>query len=339
LETPAEIEEFQDACRHLGRELGKRGHGLTVGSSRLTTADPHVVEGFADANSCCRRQYLTVVRPSPSVVDSDGGPSRPYTASNVPGVKIKNIDPEGNHRVAHLRSIILADVVVGIGGSPRGTGTVLYSAEVLRKPVAVLPAFGGASGSAWTDFKRYYSDVEKDAFSSDINGDCGIWASAVIDQLEALTKRNPFHEARWTQVLWVVLLFVAGAAAWGYCFATANTESSVSIGVTIGGMALSASIVGTSLRRALLAGGFPWSGVLNAHPAYEWVIGTGIALALIIISVLAGQNIANRSVDITDVDTVRRIGSTVSAIMFGSALFVEDVWSRLKERGRSELIG
>jgi len=142
---------FEQACQLLGGALSEADCDLILNSERPATADPYIFKGYADNKS----GNVQIFRPDPE--HAEGEATRPFSNADKTWIRVKQDPrPVGTFRTSHLRSIGASDVVVAIGGSPRGTLNALGAADVLGRPVAGVTAFGGAAAQGYRDYSSYY---------------------------------------------------------------------------------------------------------------------------------------------------------------------------------------
>jgi hypothetical protein len=85
--------------------------------------------------------------------------------------------------------------VIAIGGSHLGTRNVIYSAELMSRPVILIPAFGGASHDCFDYFRgRYYTGDEANLLRQSWSSDADTVAANVLKMTKSFTKR--YHTTR-----------------------------------------------------------------------------------------------------------------------------------------------
>lgn len=166
------IEESNDlwgAAMSLGKAAAQRGHTIMVGSERKSTIDYHIViKGFlpeAEKNPN-NHYFIEVWRPNDRKVPFE------EVIENYPNVTLfyrhkrtgstfegDNLKRTNVWVFAHQSAISSADVIITLAGGV-GTERAIYTAETLGKPVLPIASFKGASGRAYEEISREFSDKE-----------------------------------------------------------------------------------------------------------------------------------------------------------------------------------
>jgi hypothetical protein len=313
---------FEEACKALGTSLAHRGTSFLLCSDSNLTADPHVLEG---ARSVVTRQSLDVIFYRPS----EEAPLQPLPHAQNLRVVVRRC--QGGWRVTHLTAIHDSDAVIALGGRSLGTQTAIYAAELLQKPVILVPCFGGATKEAWAYFRHFYGPEEESVFSQDWGPNSKTFAEQFVTTAFKLAKRNPFRRIRRAAFAWY-LLFVLGALA---CWCTLFFAGvALRIGtVSLIFLLMSASTLGTVLRGILRTLGAMKSEWRTTHPLLEGLAGIILAFALFVLCEAANFVLTGKAVKIDTIEELQRVGFSVSLLSFLSALFLEDAWAILEEKG------
>lgn len=134
------FEEFQTACRTLGRKLAASGTKIIVGGQSESTADFHVVDGVLNAldGHLPDSPLIEILRPEQEA------PHYWKEATAHPGV-FEFHDTKARHWFdAHLLALREADCLLAIGGAEH-TYHAGLAAIVARKPLVPVGSFGGAA--------------------------------------------------------------------------------------------------------------------------------------------------------------------------------------------------
>ena len=197
-----ERENFENACREIGRAIANAGDVLVVGSDRESTADLYVFEGFVSID---KHREIVVVRPE------DG--RTPFEDERLKHNIIYD-RRKGPRASARVHQVLQADVVVAIGG---GSSTLLVAqtAISLERPVLAIPCFEGSSKEIFADFEREYRGLANTANEMSIIKES--WSEqhpdAIIRLLKILSRENPFVMFRiWpTLILFTISLLLLSA--------------------------------------------------------------------------------------------------------------------------------
>jgi len=171
-------EEFESACKVLGKELARRGQTIIVGGEAASTADYHVVRGVLEILEGVRpeKAMIEVIRPA-----DENGTYLSLAAAN-PGVFGFHLQTHSRWTEAHLLTVREADCVLVVGGMKLSYHAGL-AAIVARKPLVPVGSFGGAASRLLRDLAAVNSGIEPHETMS-LNGP---WDSTV---LEAVLRRS-----------------------------------------------------------------------------------------------------------------------------------------------------
>lgn len=331
-------ERMRQHCRGLGRALAERKHTVIVNSSRPVTVDPYIVEGLNDQESGAPHRVI-VFRPEPGRENLSPGHVKPFadriTALNR--IRFEYMPAEGNYRTTHLMSILEADVILALGGSPRGTGTVVYSAEVMKRPVGLIRAFGGESSDAWDDFRRFYTPEIREVFEKPLDALDDQWPVEVVKRLEQLEATNPFDRTRTRVLVTIAAIIFVSVLTWFASFLLLAPKSQWSVWGPLFGMGLAASVFGSGLRRAAIRARFVWTELHATHPLLEWFVGVGASLMILLFALVGAVTLTLNQPEIVSLPDLRRVGFTITAVTASSSLFVEYAWQKISAVGKRKL--
>jgi len=133
-------QQFEDACRAIGKAIANLGHTVVVGSSNPRTADRLIVDGVLASEQVSEQRVpnIRVIRPYDETVDyaklSDDHPHS-FRFSDRIGLKAAGV------KVLAVKD---ADAVLTIGGG-EGTYMAGLAAILADKPLIPIASFGGAS--------------------------------------------------------------------------------------------------------------------------------------------------------------------------------------------------
>lgn len=199
---------FRRASQSLARALAPEVRQFIVCSLSETTMDHHALKAL---KSSAPDSSVLFIHPRPE--DPDGPDADLLKAKSVfQPLEVKSLEISGGYRAAHLRALQECDLVIAMGGSPRGTSTVIYSADVLGKPTVLIPTFGQAAEAAWRDFSRLYTDTERDLLRT--SSDDPSWAANVSTAALSIARRNPFSKANAQSNVVLLLIALIGVTGW-----------------------------------------------------------------------------------------------------------------------------
>lgn len=319
LEDPRARSEFVSTAEAIGKALSG-SFDIVICSLSETTVDRHIISGaLADGGisplAYMPDNYLTRFQDDTTSLRNSTGAAG---ASFLPLVN----PVAGGWRVTHLRAIAASDLVIAIGGNERGTGTVIYSAEALGKPVLLLPHFGGATGEAWRDMKHHYSDDDQSILRG-IGGDSIAWSSTFASFCKRFMRRNPMrrHRSFWPAGLLLTTLLLV--ASWIWIF---NIDSWPTVPYTTAAT-ISTCGLGIVFRRSI---------EMDAPRAEEFVvdvvqaivIGLSIVLLAQGASYLTGADTENAFLDTDHASLALRFGAVGFLAGFARSNFIDWVVRR-----------
>lgn len=327
IEDAEMVRVFEDSCRSIGRVLSDRKAEILLVSGSGSTVDPYVAAG---ANSSSFGAKLALFSPDAETIAADDGRSiGVFDQAQYPNAEIRKREIDGGWRVVHLRALSDCDVVIAVGGSPTGTGTVVYSAEVLGKPVVLVPTLGGSAKNAWRDLKRYYTPEQRQMLQAVPDGSLA-WAQHVVNAAFAIEHRNPFVTISSRRIAVYLASIVAAFFGW---FGVYSLDKVILPGwFEVGMMLFLASVVGSLARASLESTGYlrPIAGARN--PLSILLTGVSVSLAVFFLPQGAVQILNGGALPIDSVESVRRIGLALSTLAFFASVFVERVVDRLRDQ-------
>ena len=314
-------DNFKQACEELGESLIKKGCEIIVCSGNELVADTYIVKGVSKVSG---NHKVIVFRPDHETIEEDPDePVDPYSQTGkYSNIKFSKSRCHGGWRVVHLRAVNECDTIVAIGGDHRGTGTAVYSAEVLEKPVILIPSFGGEAQKAWRDFKRYYSEDECQVLE-ETRGFGNDWGKRITDVILSVTKRNPFKKIKPGEVVLNLTLGIVALALW-FIFWFKGEYTYLPNWLLIYLMLGSSSLLGTVLRNI-----FRFLGIMRREPYSKNIFLKGFASLLIAFIIFMISQVANfllnaEPIKIDNLADIQRIGLFLSILCFLAALFLED---------------
>lgn len=326
--APEEQDAFSQAAQALGEELATRGHSIILCSADQSTVDPHVLAGFSRTKPTPK---TFVYRPDHQTMQSDPDLDPSIYESSFPDLDITWKDFNGGWRVVHLGAMNDADVVLALGGSPRGTGTVIYSAEVVGKPVALLPTFKGVAEFAWRDLSRYYVDDVREKLIRPWAPDSR-WAQGVVAALEGLKKNNPFKRVDNLRVSLKLLAGIGFLVAWLVPLISPDLVPLPGWATVFLAIAF-ASMAGSLARNTLRSLQFIKTEWQISSVIVEVLLGLFLAILIVALTELAGFLVSGQAATFPTAEDVQRAGWVLSISAFASSLLIERAWRRVVEIG------
>jgi|NGEPerStandDraft_6_1074524.scaffolds.fasta_scaffold49071_3 hypothetical protein len=203
-----EPDSFRSAAGKLAKALAPHAREFILCSTAESTLDWHAMLALKPMSP---PQKIRLIHTRPEENEGAAPDILQLRSELLPAV----LDPaevSGGWRAAHLRALQECDVVIAMGGSERGTGTVIYSADVLGKPIVLVPCFGGAAKGAWRDFGRNYLDEERNQLRGSL--EAADWAENIAAAAVSIANRNPFAKSAPNSFPLLVLATTA-VMAWG----------------------------------------------------------------------------------------------------------------------------
>jgi hypothetical protein len=323
---------FAEACEALGAAFAQGGRSLLLCSQSSHTVDPYVLKGTKR-----KKAKNSVVLYQPSVtenVEQGLPPAESPDAKLWKDVPTKIV--EGGWRVVHLRAIRDADAVVAIGGSAGSTQTAIYSAELLLKPTILIPTFRGTAFDNWGYFRgRYYREEEAERLRQSWDGRADDTAKSVVETIGTIVKRQAQPISAPLERAGLVLLALSSLVLWTYVMFAMPKFIPPALALCL--LLAAASVSGSILRvflRNLGALSTDWA---ESHAAMSIVLGLLIGFGLLLIGGFANLSLNAKMMTVDTYDDARRIGLTFSPLLFLVALFLEQAWARLSQRGLGRL--
>lgn len=327
---PVQQGNFKQACEELGEALATKKHTLIVCSGNKFTADPHIVRG---ANKVSGRHKVLVYRPDRNTIDED--PDEPVDTyeevNKYPNIEFIRRNFMGGWRVVHIQALYSCHAVVAIGGHAKGTGTVVYSAEVLGKPVVLIPSFAGATQEAWRDFKHYFSEDECQRLEEPWK-DKQQWGQRIVEVALAVANKNPFKRIKIEQQILKGVAGLSALAIWFSLFSGGLPWLADWLGLIL--ILASASILGTLLRSVLRDLGLMQSEWHRPSIFLEAPASLIIAFGIFLLSQAGSFLLNGQPLNISELADLQRVGLGLSILCFLAALFLENAWQRLSKEGR-----
>ncbi len=355
-----ELQSFFQACYRIGQELARARCRVVLGSNRTTTADHHVMRGL---QSVPGTHHVTIVRPFEDAHTNKEGYSQsidpgfhtavpPRAEAELPpgNLKITYVPIRGPWGVGRITQLVRCDVVMVIGGG-KGTRTLIELAPELRRPIVVIPSFGGSAGEAWNTLVRDYGNLG--AAVSDYFSLLGPWrdehAKTAIAMARRLANRNPYEDGAWKQFVYMSMgilgLFVAWALIFSYpCSWWAGGSPNVCSNdrPTMFVLFWIAALIGTGLRAAKRAADDPTERMSAVDLFVEGSIGLSVSFGLSLIY-MAGLFLAANNSDLfpllsEEPGDFRRTAVLMSTISFTSAFLLEGSFAKLQDRLRERVL-
>jgi len=146
------VDQAQEACRLLGKELARAGCDLAVFSSKPTYIERDVVHGYAEA--CTSDAPGRVAAYPPRHRDAE------FALPEGSCVTVDMVrDTSGEWEVSYYRTLLESDGVLLVGGgqSTRVAGIIAMSQRIPLLPVA---AFGGGAAQVWVNLDKVRNDAD-----------------------------------------------------------------------------------------------------------------------------------------------------------------------------------
>lgn len=313
--SPDVQELFDGVCEALGRLLVAAGHHVFVCSQSTRTADHLVVAGASKESTATQVGDVTLYL---SEGDRNAITEPQYFAElDLRNIRLQTELVDGGWFETYRKAIRDSDVVIGIGGSSRGTGTALYMALSDSKPIVAVPRLPGVSARLWTEFDSEFAQLPPEVVPSLMSGNNPTEiASAAIRASEQFVKSNPFPAAdrRWASLLLPVISAICGMT-WAHFMFEVDGDSVFQRYLPI---ALTTLTAGLLLRYAASdsRNAESYSGIIRVAKDLTACIATLIGLAVI-------ATFAYSQATGTFDSTAQRIALWISVSAFTSGYLVE----------------
>jgi hypothetical protein len=320
---------FRDACVKLGEALARKKCTLVICSATSSTADLYVTQGAANIGGCSIEVYYPDRETLAADPISDPEYQTPYQLKQrYNNLKFQLYECIGGWRVVHLKALHRCDVIIAVGGSNRGTSTIIYSGEALGKPVVLIPSFSGSAESAWRDFKRYYTAEEQQKLQIPFQVNQS-WEQKIVEISVAMSRKNQAREnnflTAFIKAIFTVFLFVC----WFTLFWTPiSILPKWSIPPL---MLITASLSGSILRNILKQLGVLKTQTVNSNILIDGSLGLLLAFAIFLLPLPAGLLLNGQPAKLDTFADVQRVGGGLSTITFFAAVFIEEAWRRIFE--------
>jgi len=318
---------FVAACDALGAAFAQDGKSLILCSQSAHTADPYVLKGAKRKKAA---SSAVLYRPSLTEKVEEGLPSADSSDAKL-WKDIPTRIVEGSWRILHLRAIRDADAVVAIGGSAGSTQTAIYSAELLSKPTILIPTFGGTANENWQYFRgRYYRDDEAQRLLSPWGSHAEETAKSVVETIGTIAKRQAQSAAHFEQI-GLVLLALISLGLWTYVMFA--TPQFIPPALALCLLLSSASASGSILRLILRNIGALSTEWAESHAVITIILGLLIGFGVLLVGGFANLSLNGKIMTIDTYEDARRIGLSISPLLFVVALFLEHAWAKLSRTG------
>jgi hypothetical protein len=312
--------DFEDFFKALGASLAQAGHSLIINSGSLSTADPYAIDG---ANTYHKKTTVYLIRPDVTSLLNQDIPLHPYLNESLhPNINFIKETAKSSFRSSHLMSIDRADVIVAVGGS-NGTISVIYTADALRKPIIIIPSFGGASEEAWRDFKGNYTNETMTLLQGQpatLKAQTATIVSHMVSY-KRVVDRKKISSVASLSILVVSLLLAS--ICWlsmlnGWLQQYVANKAFVQALVII-----STNTIGLGLRYLMTISNVGNDFVEVKKPMIEWGIGNILSIVLFFIALFAGTTIAEKEVANEAFSSNTNAFMALSAIGFLCSMFTE----------------
>lgn len=322
------LNDFRSACRALGSVLARQNHRVILCSTSESTADRYVLEGMDQTAEVARVIFYRLDR---GLADPLADRVTAELFGSLNNVEIDQRYVDGGWRVVHLKSINEADLVISLAGTERGTGTVIYSAEALGKPVFVVPIFGGASEHAWRDFKRFYTSEEVAVLQRPWR-ESGTWAGELLDAAVDFARRNPIAKVRASDAVSSVIVSLSLVVGWIAALLRVDGGLIPPL-VWAYAMILFATYLGVMLRHSIASGRYDWRRRL-----YDFFQAILVSFAVFILAEGVNVFVTDKGI-LLDRESVRLVGWRLSVIGFFGGFLLDEYIKSLEKRARKALEG
>jgi SLOG cluster4 family len=344
---------FAHACYLIGQELARAGCVVILGSNRYSTADHHVMRGL---QSIPGTHKVMLVRPFKDAHTSQAARATqpvpdPQAGQLPPGsLKFEFVPIRGPWGAGRVTQLLRSDAVIAICGA-EGTEQAIQLAPEMRRPVVVIPSFGGSAEKAWNSLVRDYSFLG--ASIGDYYSLADSWkdenAKIAVAMARKLAKKNPYEDRSWKYLMFLSIAVFTLLAAWALIFSypcgwwighsmptCSNDRPTIFLLFWI------AAFIGTGLRAAKRAADDPSERISASDIFVEGAVGLSVSFGLSLIY-MAGLFLAAEKSDLfpllsnTEGD-FRRTAVLMSTISFTSAFLLEGSLVKLQERLRERVL-
>ncbi len=333
--TSEKLDTYRKACEELGAAFVKEGHTIIVCGSSPNTVDPYVVKGVESVDG---KHNVYVYRPSERSEDiptklRDLSPL-PYNQEDYRNINFKLVSSQREWRHAHLRAIHDCDVLVALGGSPRGTGPVIYSAEVVETPVVLIPQFQGLARETWRDFIRYYSPDEQRELLDTIDFSKK-WGERIVKLVIDIARRNPFSKINFKDATLKGVVMLLALTGWFVLFSSEIPSLPPWLPVFL--MMLCASLVGSLMRNILRVLGAIRTKWMTTNIFLEVLLGLGLTFAIFLLPHGLSYILDGEPATLENLGDIQRVGICLSVLCLCVGLFPEEAWQKLASAWKERL--
>jgi hypothetical protein len=242
--------------------------------------------------------------------------------------------------------------MIAIGGRG-GTRGAIHLAPELRRPVVVVPSFGGSAAEAWNSLVRDYG------FLGTSIGDhyslAGRWkdenAKTVVAMAQRLARKNPYEDRTWKYFMYLSVCIFALSVLWALIFsypcswwASQGVPACSNDRPTMFLLFWISAFIGTGLRAANRAADDPSQRISASEIFVEGAVGLSVSFGLALIY-MAGLFLAADKSELFPLlsgsvseGDFRRTAVLMSTISFTSAFLLEGSLVRLQEKLRERVL-
>ncbi|GAF45562.1 hypothetical protein [Rhodococcus wratislaviensis] len=319
-----EAENFKKAARELGVALANSKHQVILCSTSPSALDRYVLEGMESSDTPNTVQlYFPLSVPNSGSTSTEDGIDNDFIDS-LANIIVHPVGVGNGWRPTHVRAIRESELVLAIGGKERGTGSTVYSAEVLEKTVMPIPTFGGAAQSIFADLRRRYTEKEQSEMG-DRYIENGKWGQNLLDLCVTVHKRRPMAINRTRDLLLNLAVSIALLAGFFALLLPDPTTTPVQAILLSLSIAI-ATMVGSAVRETMADSPTRWPSYLS--------IATRSILASIVIYLLAqvGSLVLNNDpLSITDSTELKTLQIKLAVFGLAAGLVWESFFSKLGE--------
>lgn len=342
-----EKERFNKAGIELGKAIARAGHTAILCSQSENTIDPYIIQGILNEEGTHSVIFLI---PETEAKERSEYLDDLYKKSNGQ-LKLERIQQKG-WRIVHLLAAKEADVIIAIGGSvykedssnrkkiseESGTLAMIYTAEILEKPIILLPFLGGAAKEAWDYIAgRYYKNVNIDHLQNYIQESDTEWGNKIIEMINRLKRNNPFKKINPKSMIFTVLVGIVSLIGWLYLFFASPDIELLPRELILCLLWGLASIFGSMFRIILQNVGAVEPEWKPSHSIISVVIGSFIGFVLFILVQITNLVLNGNSLSVTDPDDFNRVSLTLSFLLLLASLFPEVTWRHWSKKSMEYL--